>query len=474
MSGPDSRAITRHRDLVRELSRPDGPLSARGPNATVNNPAWFRTLTQPRGARGELHDALIAACRAMFPDARADKRAIVLAGPPGAGKSTVQRAILRDRAPDWLVVDADEFKHALLGTAIEDGSYQDFLMPDVVRELEAAGERFAPLELASLVHEESSLLARQLRADAIADELNIVVDTVLSSESGAREVGAQLQQAGYEVSVVDVETTYAISAARVEQRWRDVTRQFLADERNTGSAAGGCRASTPAGCSRRTSAAGRCARAWRARSRRSTAWSLDSRCIASTTQQPLRGCSSHSNASRQAAPSSTPTRRWLRAWRRSSVPAHRSETAARASSDDVSALRRTYRSGILEQELRDRGQGENAPDPGRTARSRTNAWWARPQGSLPSLRSIGSKHRCGHGDGEECQSRDGDKDAGGCLSGKPEHCCRPDQSRGLGDGGESARRSTTPYEHDGGGCDCQRPATRSGHEPGSGCSCGQA
>ncbi|QZN87739.1 zeta toxin family protein [Cellulomonas sp. C5510] len=234
MSRPDDLAVSRHRDLVRELSRPGGPLAADGPNATVNNPAWFRTPNQPRGARGELHDRLVDAHRERFADVLADKQAIVLAGPPGAGKSTVQRAILGDRAGEWLVVDADEFKHALLRTALEDGSYRNFLVPDRVRELEADGERFAPLELASLVHEESSLLARQLRAEAIADGLNIVVDTVLSSERAALSLGADLEAAGYRVRVVDVETTYEISAARVEQRWRNVTREFLADERATG------------------------------------------------------------------------------------------------------------------------------------------------------------------------------------------------------------------------------------------------
>lgn len=219
---------------MRELSRPGGPLDSRGPNATVNNPAWFRRPTQPRGARGELHDRLAEEYRAQFADVRTERRAIVLAGPPGAGKSTVQRAILGDDAKDWLVIDADEFKRALLRTALDDGSYEDFVTPEAVRELQAGGERFAPLELASLVHEESSQIARKVRMDAVDAGLNIVVDTVLSGEGSARELGAQLEEAGYRVRVVDVETTYEISAARVEQRWRDVTRSFLAAELDGG------------------------------------------------------------------------------------------------------------------------------------------------------------------------------------------------------------------------------------------------
>ena len=37
------------------------------------------------------------------------------------------------------------------------------------KQREAAGERFFPLELASLVHEESSLLAKRLQREAIAE-----------------------------------------------------------------------------------------------------------------------------------------------------------------------------------------------------------------------------------------------------------------------------------------------------------------
>jgi predicted ABC-type ATPase len=230
----DSQAVAEHRELVRELSRPGGPLAPSAPTASANNPAWFMPGQRPLSGRRRLHARLLGEHREQFAHARDQRQAIVLAGPPGAGKSTVLRRLLGADIPEWLVADADEFKHALLRTALRDGTYGGFLVPPRVRELEAIGQRFAPLELASLVHEESSLLAKQARAAAIGDGLNIVVDTVLSHEASALALGAELEQAGYRVRVVDVETTYAISAARVEQRWREVTRDFLADERSTG------------------------------------------------------------------------------------------------------------------------------------------------------------------------------------------------------------------------------------------------
>lgn len=228
MTGADEAAIAAHRELVREFARPGGALAPDAPTVTVNNAAWFGPRG-PRAARRALHRELLAEHAARFPDARAEKQALVLAGPPGAGKSTVQKQSLGQDESGWVVIDADAFKHALLERAVVDGSYESMIVPEAVRRAQQAGERFAPL-----VHEESSFLAGQARAAAIDGGLNLVVDTVLSGRRSALNLGAQLEAAGYRVRVVDVETSYEISAARVEQRWRQVTRDFPADPASTG------------------------------------------------------------------------------------------------------------------------------------------------------------------------------------------------------------------------------------------------
>lgn len=145
---------------------------------------------------------------------------IVLAGPPGAGKGFVQGNVLGLDKDAWLVVDADRFKEKLLREALADGSYETFLKPDAVREREEAGEPFFPLELAALVHEESSHLARVLRDEALREGTNVVIDSVLSKPAAAVELGQKLAAAGYEVEVVDVEVPYELSQARIAQRWR--------------------------------------------------------------------------------------------------------------------------------------------------------------------------------------------------------------------------------------------------------------
>lgn len=226
----------RHIAIVQELSKPGAPLDKDGPHATVNNPAWFRSNGTARPQRRAVHDRLQRIHVGRFPLARQEGRALVLAGPPGAGKGRVAEAVLGAAVDHYVTVDADEFKKLLLHEAVADGSYEAWITPHKVRELQDLGERFYPLELASLVHEESSRLAVAVREDLIATRTNIVIDTVLAHAPSALAMGKRLADAGYDVTVIDVEVPFEVSAQRIELRWHEA---MLAAESARADALGG-------------------------------------------------------------------------------------------------------------------------------------------------------------------------------------------------------------------------------------------
>lgn len=228
-----------HIQRIIELSRPGGPIAASAPTATVNNPQWFRFgpggEREPRGSRALLHEQLQQQVRQSRPNVEQERKAVVLAGPPGAGKSTVRKGVLGEDDKKYLIIDADDFKAALLKQAQQDGSYETSIKPERVKDLEReTGQRFYPMELASLVHEESSMLAADLRRDSIERGDNIVVDTVLSNEQTARDLGATLHQAGYDVQVIDVEVPYEVSQERIRGRWLEARQEAeQASQRST-------------------------------------------------------------------------------------------------------------------------------------------------------------------------------------------------------------------------------------------------
>ncbi|MDR1188809.1 MAG: hypothetical protein LBK95_15400 [Bifidobacteriaceae bacterium] len=128
---------------------------------------------------------LMSGLLGAFPQARSDFLAVVSAGPAGAGKGTV---LLDELDVGGFVVDgSDEFKVGLLRAALADGSYESWIKPAAVRELESRGERFAPMELAALVHQESALAAR-----ALAERCPAVVEYRGVEAGGPRLLEARL------------------------------------------------------------------------------------------------------------------------------------------------------------------------------------------------------------------------------------------------------------------------------------------
>ena len=225
MSELDDRAIA-HAAHLERLCADGGPLTAESPHATTSNPAWFTQVDgrfEPTPERLLLHKRLLAEAEARFPHVRRDRLAIVLAGPPGAGKSSAQSTLIAATgrpAEHFRVVNADDFKDDLLDQAMKDGSYERHLMPPEVTRAQAAGERFYPRELASLVHEESSMLAKTAITTSIRRGDNLVVDGTLASKTSADRLFRQLDRRRYTVVVASVETSRHETERRIAGRWR--------------------------------------------------------------------------------------------------------------------------------------------------------------------------------------------------------------------------------------------------------------
>lgn len=149
--------------------------------------------------RQELHDKILDARMAKYAGVPADHQAIIMAGVPAAGKSSliasdgstfgVKSSDGKGTPENYATVNADDMKDDLIKAG------------GLGPEFDNTG--LSPGESASLLHEESSKLAADLQSRLIANGQNILIDGTLagSYEKQAGKLDA-LEKAGYSVKGV--------------------------------------------------------------------------------------------------------------------------------------------------------------------------------------------------------------------------------------------------------------------------------
>lgn len=207
-------------------SGPGGGVTTEGKSPIPSGRQWIekvpglpddtlQTNTNSDGSikpeRLKLHQDIINRFTADVPKAAEGQelQAIVMMGATASGKSSIANGI--DKSGLFVLMNADEVKEHI---------------PEY-KEAVGASARNA----AAMVHEESSLLAKQIRDKAIANRQNIVIDATGKDADKFEKQLMILKKAGYKIHLImpdlDPETGMKRALMRAEKRGRYVPPQFV-------------------------------------------------------------------------------------------------------------------------------------------------------------------------------------------------------------------------------------------------------
>jgi predicted kinase len=170
-----------------------------------------RVWTKERAAR---HDEIIQHLYGQAAHVPCEGKAVLAAGLPGAGKTTVLSALAGIDHSYYLVINPDDIKEQLATRA----------MVPVVPGL-------SPMEATVLAHEESSYIAKQLALRAYADRKNVIWDITMSSTDSTQRRVLELRAAGYvDVEGIFIDIPVEVSLRRAEARHRKQHDAYRAGE----------------------------------------------------------------------------------------------------------------------------------------------------------------------------------------------------------------------------------------------------
>jgi predicted ABC-type ATPase len=176
----------------------------------------FGDPSRPSGYTAEREAQQNAILQRLYEEASGvpnNRQALMSGGLGGAGKSYVL-ANHPDIAQDqYLTINADELKDELIKAG---------MAPDV--------PGLTPLEMAGLIHEESSDMSLRLAELAHRDGKNLIWDITMGSQGSVASRLAKLRENNYTVKGIFVSIPAEKSVESAMQRWRDGLDRFNAGE----------------------------------------------------------------------------------------------------------------------------------------------------------------------------------------------------------------------------------------------------
>jgi len=170
---------------------------------------YTMTSTNARGevvwnlARQRAHDSIINDQLDKYAHLPRERKSLMSGGMGGAGKSFVLNKFAGVNTTEYATINPDDIKEIMA----ERG-----LIPEI--------EGLSPMEVSPLVHEEASMIAKELANCLLRQGTNVIFDVTMASAGSTRKKVMQLKEAGYEVDAVFVDVTPETSMQRAADRHR--------------------------------------------------------------------------------------------------------------------------------------------------------------------------------------------------------------------------------------------------------------
>lgn len=160
---------------------------------------------KPNPERQALHDQIMSDYLSKIPSVPDGEQPIVIMmmGGPASGKSSMVRALGIDES-QFVMADADAIKERI---------------PEY-----RVGVRSRARKAAAMAHEESSYLVKKIRADAMANRKNLVIDGTGAKAKSYLDVIPELRKQGYRIQLLMAECDVDVAVPRAIERAEKVGR----------------------------------------------------------------------------------------------------------------------------------------------------------------------------------------------------------------------------------------------------------